>query len=117
MEIERTCLNLTNKSVLIGFSHHGETSEVLMAIRRSRESGAFTVLVTNNITVKQEATADIHLLTQVPAANIAGAYFALPRIAQLSLVELILSKIALFLTKKRMETKEEYDGEKEVTMR
>jgi DNA-binding MurR/RpiR family transcriptional regulator len=116
VEIERTCLNLTGESVLIGFSHHGETDEVLMAVRRAGENGAFTVLVSNNITVRQEVAADVYLLTQVPAANIAGAYFALPRIVQLSLVELILSRIALFLTKRKNTKQGEDEVEKEVTM-
>jgi DNA-binding MurR/RpiR family transcriptional regulator len=116
VEIERTCLNLTGSSVLIGFSHHGETDEVLMAVRRAGENGAFTVLVSNNITAAQEAAADIYLLTQVPAVSISGAYFALPRIVQLSLVELILSKIASFLTIRKDTRQGDTSGQKEVTM-
>ncbi len=116
VEIERTCLNLTAESVLIGFSHHGETDEVLMAVRRAGENGAFTVLVSNNIRAGQEVGADVCLLTQVPAANIAGAYFALPRIVQLSLVEMILSRIALFLTRAKDAKHGEDEAAEEVPM-
>jgi DNA-binding MurR/RpiR family transcriptional regulator len=116
VEMERTCLNLTGESVLIGFSHHGETDEVLMAVRRAGENGAFTVLVSNNITAAQEAAATVSLLTQVPAVNISGAYFALPRIVQLSLVELILSKIASFLTEKKNPGRRDNGAEEEVPM-
>lgn len=116
VEIERTCLNLGGDTVLIGFSHHGETDEVLMAVRRAAENGAFTVLVSNNITAAHEAAADVSLLTQVPAVNISGAYFALPRIVQLSLVELILSKIASFLTNRKNPGQADDGAEEEVPM-
>ena len=86
--------------VLIGFTTSGETDEVLMAVNRAGENHAFTVLITNNIVVKQKVDADVFLLTQVPTVNIAGTYFALPRITQLALVELILSNVASNISKK-----------------
>jgi len=101
IEIERTCANLNEKSVLIGFTTSGETHEVLMAVNRARENHSFTVLITNNIAVKQEVDADVFLLTQVPTINIAGTYFALPRITQLALVEVILSNVASSISKQR----------------
>lgn len=100
IEIERYCSSLTKTSVLVGLTTSGETKEVIMAIERARGNSAFTVLVSNNISVKKEVIADRYLFTQIPASNIAGYYFALPRIAQLSIVELILSKIPIFIKKK-----------------
>lgn len=91
--IERTCSSLKSSTVLVGFTHSGETEEVFLAVRRARENRAFTILVSNNLIVKQEVQADIYLLTQAPTASIAGSYFSLPRIAQLAIVELILNKI------------------------
>lgn len=103
IEIERFCSCLDERSVVVGFSTSGETEEVLMAIKRAKDNNAFTVLVSNNIAVKSEVHADIFLFTQVPSQDIAGSFFALPRIAQLSLAELVLSKIPGYikLTEKR----------------
>ncbi len=101
VEIERYCSCLTVDSVVVGFSTSGETPEVLMAIERARENNAFTVLVSSNIAVKSESPADVFLFTQVPPQEIAGAFFALPRIAQLSLAELVLSQIPTFLEMER----------------
>ncbi len=99
IEIQRMCSSLGENSVLIGLTHMGETQEVLMAVRRAGENDAFTVIISNNIAVKQEVSADICLLTQVPTTSVAGVHFALPRITQLSVVELILNRIALFISK------------------
>ena len=110
IEIERTCLSMRSGSVLIGLTHSGETEEVLVAVRRARENGAFTVLISNNIAAQQEVVADVYLFTQVPAENMAGVYFTLPRIAQLALVELIVSQIPMFV-EKRGETNPSDRGE------
>jgi hypothetical protein len=40
----------------------------------------------------------------LPAENIAGVYFTLPRIAQLALVELIVSQILMFVERRGGET-------------
>ena len=88
----------------MGLTHSGETEEALVAVRRARENQAFTVLISNDIAVKQEDVADVYLLTQVPAENIAGVYFTLPRIAQLALVELIVSQIPMFVERRGGET-------------
>lgn len=100
IEIERTCSNLGQSSVLVGFTTSGETREVLMAVSRAGENRAFTILISNNIAVKQQVSAGVFLLTQVPTSNIAGTYFALPRITQLALVELILSQVAANISRK-----------------
>lgn len=104
IEIERTCQSMKSGSVLVGLTHSGETEEALVAVRRARENQAFTVLISNDIAVKQEDVADVYLLTQVPAENIAGVYFTLPRIAQLALVELIVSQIPMFVERRGGET-------------
>jgi DNA-binding MurR/RpiR family transcriptional regulator len=101
IEIERYCSCLNASSVLVGFSTSGETREVLMAIERAKENNAFTILISNNLAVKNEVQADIFLFTQIPSRDIAGSFFALPRIAQLSLVELILSKIPGYIQSAR----------------
>lgn len=100
IEIERFCSTLNESSTLIGFTTSGETPEVLMAVERAKSNGAFTIIVSNNAAVRKEVDADIYLLTQIPSANIAGYYFALPRIAQLALVELVLSKIPVYIDPK-----------------
>lgn len=97
VEIERYCACMDECQVLVGFSASGETQEVLMAIERARGNGAFTVLISNNIAVKGDSHADVFLFTQIPPEDIAGTFFALPRIAQLSLAELVLSEIPSFL--------------------
>lgn len=100
VRIERTCLSLHEGSVLIGLTHSGETGEVLTAIQRAKERNVFTILISNNIAVKQSVESDIYLFTQVPAESIAGSYFALPRIAQLALIEVILCKIPHFIERR-----------------
>ena len=91
--IERTCNTLDEDSVVVGFSHSGETEEVLTAVRRAREKGAFSVMVTNNMDVKRTLPADVFLFTHVPLTSITGYFFSLPRIAQLAVIELILSRV------------------------
>jgi len=59
-----------------------------------------TLAICNNIAVRQEVSVDAFLLTPVPTTSVAGTYFALPRITQLSIIELILSKIPLFISPK-----------------
>ena len=98
VEIERFCSTLNENSTLFGFTTSGETPEVLMAVERAKSNGAFTIIVSNNAAVRKEVAADVYLLTQIPSANIAGSYFALPRIAQLALVELMLSKIPVYMS-------------------
>lgn len=99
-EMERMCSILGEDSVLIGITHSGETPEILEALKRAKENKAFTVAICNNIAVKQEVPVDLFLLTQVPTTSVAGTYFALPRITQLSVIELILNKIPLFISQK-----------------
>lgn len=100
VEIERICLSLQKNSLMIGLTNSGETSEVIMGIRRARENGIFTIVISSNITIKQSVNADVFLLTQVPIENITGSYFALPSIVQLSLIELLISKIPDYMQKK-----------------
>jgi DNA-binding MurR/RpiR family transcriptional regulator len=90
---------LGEDSILIALTHSGETPEVLMTLERAAEQGAFTTVISNSLAVKHEVQPDIFLLTQVPATSVAGSYFALPRIAQLAVIELILSKMPFFYTK------------------
>lgn len=97
ISIERYCANLKPGMVLVGLSTSGETGEVLMAINRAKANGALSVLITNNMIAKEDADADVFLFTQVSNKDIAGTFFALPRIAQLSLIEIILNKIRLLL--------------------
>lgn len=99
-EIERTCSILGEDSVLIGITHSGETPETLEALKRAKDNNAFTVAICNNLAVRQEVPVDMFLLTQVPTTSVAGTYFTLPRITQLSVIELILGKIPLFIATK-----------------
>lgn len=96
-EMARMCSILREDSLLIALTHSGETPEVLMALKRAAEHGAFTAVICNSLAVKHEVQPDIFLLTQVPATSVAGSYFALPRIAQLAVIELILSKMPLYI--------------------
>jgi DNA-binding MurR/RpiR family transcriptional regulator len=100
-EMERMCSILHKESVLIGMTHSGETPEILVALKRAAENKAFTVAICNSIAVKHEAPTDVFLLTQVPTTSVAGSYFALPRIAQLAVMELILSKIPLYVSREK----------------
>jgi DNA-binding MurR/RpiR family transcriptional regulator len=99
-EMERMCNILRGNSVLIGITHSGETPEVLEALKRAKDNDAFTVAICNNLAVRQEVSVDVFLLTQVPTTSVAGTYFTLPRITQLSVIELILGKIPLFIATK-----------------
>jgi RpiR family carbohydrate utilization transcriptional regulator len=96
VEIERYCSCLGEGAVVVGFSASGETPEVLSAIDRASENGAFTVLVSCNTPVKGADRADVFLFARIPSQELAGAFFALPRIAQLSLAELVLSQIPAY---------------------
>jgi len=100
-EMERMCSILHEESVLIGMTHSGETPEILVALKRAAENKAFTVAICNSIAVKHEVSTDVFLLTQVPTTSVAGSYFALPRIAQLAVMELILSKIPLYVSREK----------------
>ncbi|MGI6150104.1 MAG: MurR/RpiR family transcriptional regulator [Limnochordia bacterium] len=92
VEIERMTALLKANDVLIGISHSGETEEVYRAFERAKSVGATTIGITNFSPSTIEATADIVLLTCV-AENILGSYSCIPRIAQLTILELITGNI------------------------
>ncbi len=105
VEIERYCSCLREGAVLIGFSASGETPEVLNAVGRAKENGAFTVLISCNTPVRGAHRADVFLVAHIPPQELAGAFFALPRIAQLSLAELVLSQIPAYLVDRKASLK------------
>lgn len=92
VEIERMTTLLQSDDVLIGISHSGETEEVYRALERAKLSGAKTIGITNFAPSKIEASADIILLTCL-RENILGSYSCVPRIAQLTILELVISNI------------------------
>jgi len=80
-------------------NHSGAAGNDITTGKYAFLGGVHFLFISNNIAVKQEVSADICLLTQVPTTSVAGVHFALPRITQLSVVELILNRIALFISK------------------
>lgn len=99
VEIERLCLSLQKNSIIIGLTNSGETNEVLMGIKRAKENGNFTILISSNIAIKKSVPADIFLFTKVPTNEVTGPYFTLPSINQLSLIEILVNKIPKYLKK------------------
>jgi RpiR family carbohydrate utilization transcriptional regulator len=98
VELERFVSRLDSSDLVLGISHSGETQEIVHAIRRGRENGAFTIGMTNFLSSPVARLADLTLLTSVPE-TLLGSYSCQPRIAQLALLEFITFRISSILKK------------------
>ena len=98
VEIERVVSQLEKNDIIFGISHSGETPEVTYAIKRGRESGVFTIGMTNFTSSAVAKLSDIVLMTTVPE-NLLGSYSCQPRIAQLALLEFISFEISTGIKK------------------
>ncbi|MBF9066942.1 MurR/RpiR family transcriptional regulator [Streptacidiphilus fuscans] len=74
------------RGVAIGFSHGGRTRETVAFLRTARQSGAYTVAVTNAAATPLEAQADATLRTAVRETRFRSGAMA-SRIAQLTVVD------------------------------
>lgn len=93
VEIERMCESVGSKDVVFGISHSGETPEVCMGLERSRARGAVTVGMTNNAPSSLERTAEHVLLTSV-AESLLGSYSCHPRVIELVILEMLVTRVA-----------------------
>lgn len=92
VEIERFCDLTGTGDVVIGISHSGDTPEVCHALVRCQERGATTVAMTNFSPSPVEEGADHVILTSVPE-SLMGSYSCYPRIMELLVLEVLLSKV------------------------
>lgn len=92
VEIERFCDLTREGDVVIGISHSGDTAEVCHALVRCREQGATTVAMTNFSPSPIEQGADHLILTSVPE-SLMGSYSCYPRIMELLVLEVLLTKV------------------------
>ncbi|MGW2938286.1 MurR/RpiR family transcriptional regulator [Streptomyces sp. NPDC001156] len=81
------------QGVAIGFSHSGRTRETVAFLRAARESGAYTVAVTNAAMTPLEAQADATLRTAVRETRFRSGAMA-SRIAQLTIVDYLFVGVA-----------------------
>ncbi len=70
--------------------------EVVYALKKSRDNGAFTIGMTNFSSSSVTKISDLLLLTSVPK-SLLGSYSCQPRIAQLALLEFITFDISTLL--------------------
>lgn len=96
VEIERVVSQLGQSDLIVGISHSGETPEVVYALKKSRDNGAFTIGMTNFSSSSVTKFSDLLLLTSVPE-SLLGSYSCQPRIAQLALLEFITFDISTLL--------------------
>ena len=92
---------VTDKDVVIGISHSGETEEVVSAIGVAKDYGAaLTVGVTNFSPSPLANIVDVAFITSVPD-NLLGSYSCQARMSQLAILELVLNELSEELAKKR----------------
>jgi DNA-binding MurR/RpiR family transcriptional regulator len=84
---------LGHGDVAIGFSHGGRSKEVVALLRAARESGAYTVAVTNVIDSPVTRHADDVLRTAVRETTFRSGAMA-SRIAQLTIVDYVFVGVA-----------------------
>ena len=84
---------VTDRDVVIGISHSGETEEVVGAISAAKDYGALTVGITNFSPSPLASAVDIVLITSV-ADNLLGSYSCQARMSQLALLELVLYELS-----------------------
>lgn len=89
---------LDENDVLVGISHSGETEDVISSIAFANERGVITIGITNFSPSPLADIAQYSLITSVPD-NLLGGYSCQARIAQLSLLEMVLSELSEKLTK------------------
>jgi DNA-binding MurR/RpiR family transcriptional regulator len=79
--------------VAIGFSHSGNTTAVIEAVERARESGARTVAVTNYGASALAEMADVVLCSTAQGSPLMGENAA-ARIAQLNILDALFVAVA-----------------------
>jgi DNA-binding MurR/RpiR family transcriptional regulator len=82
----------SSKDVVIGFSHGGETAEVVQALEVARDAGALSVAITSAGDSTLALAADIALLTHAHESPFRMAAMS-SRIAQLALVDILFVRV------------------------
>ncbi len=82
----------SSQDVAIGFSHGGETAEVIRAIEVARDAGALSVAITSVADSTLALAADIVLLTHAHESPFRMAAMS-SRIAQLALVDILFVRV------------------------
>ncbi|MCU1425382.1 MAG: MurR/RpiR family transcriptional regulator [Microbacteriaceae bacterium] len=92
-EARAAAVLLTGRSVAVGFSHSGETTETTDFLGAARSAGALTVAVTSAAGSAIARAADVVLLTEVRETPFrAGAMVS--RMAQLAVVDCVFAGVA-----------------------
>ena len=84
---------LTPADVAIAFSHSGRTLEIVQAVRVAANTGATTVVVTNNPTSPLAHAADVVLTTSATESTFRSGAMS-SRIAQFAIVDFLFVRIA-----------------------